>query len=424
MAKVTGVATQLSGKVGQLIYRQTKYGTVVYEAPKVSVPQRTEAQMQIRTQWGNMAAIYRQFNQTLTKGFEGLNGKMNDYNAFIQANTNVVKVYVPKSVRLNGGSVLAPYQITRGTLPSIAMTKNAGGVLVSDLNVGALVIGAETTVADLANALMAYNDGFEAGDQVTFFYGQQTVDAVTGIPRARIYGYKVMLNPGDSTPLWEVVSALGFSSVSGGQDSGFRLGMDRAIVDGAAVWVHSRESGTSGLSVSTQFMYVDSSVLAGYQTDEAMEGAADSYGGINAGAVYLNPRSSGRVGAVVVTPSGSGASQSGSGTGSTSGGSESGGSGGGSSETVTVAAPTISGDTAFSDSGTVNISAESGAEIHYTLDGSTPTSASTTYSGSITLTDTTTVKAVAVKDGVTSEVASKTFTKSAGGDPEDVGDTN
>ena len=34
MAKVNGVATQLSGKVGQLIYRQTKYGTVVYEAPR------------------------------------------------------------------------------------------------------------------------------------------------------------------------------------------------------------------------------------------------------------------------------------------------------------------------------------------------------------------------------------------------------
>lgn len=318
MAKVTGVATQLSGKVGQLIYRQTKYGTVVYEAPKVSVPQRTEAQMQVRTQWGNMAAIYRQFNQTLTKGFEGLNGKMNDYNAFIQANTNVVKVYVPKSVRLNGGSVLAPYQITRGTLPSVAMTKGADGVLVSDVRVGSLVIGAETTVADLANAVIALNDGWQAGDQLTFFYGVQTTDAVTGIPRARIYGYKVMLNPGDSTPLWEVVSALGFSSVDG------FLGMDRAIVDGAAVWVHSRESGTSGLSVSTQFMYVDSSVLAGYQTDEAMEGAADSYGGINASAVYLNPRSSGRVGAVVVNPvtpsGGSGASQSGSGSGSTDSG--------------------------------------------------------------------------------------------------------
>ena len=228
--------------MGQLIYRQTKYGTVVYEAPaKASVPQRTEAQMQIRTQWGNMAAVYRQFNQTLKKGFEGLNGKMNDYNAFIQANTNVVKVYVPKSVRLNGGSVLAPYQITRGTLPSVAMVKNSGGVLVSDIALGGLVIGAETTVADLANAVIAYNAGFEAGDQVTFFYGQQTTDAVTGIPRARIYGFKVMLNPGDSTLLWEVVSEIGFSSVDG------KLGMSQSITDGAAVWVHSREDGTSGL---------------------------------------------------------------------------------------------------------------------------------------------------------------------------------
>jgi hypothetical protein len=419
MAKVTGVATQLSGKVGQLIYRQTKYGTVVYEAPsKASVPQRTEAQMQIRTQWGNMAAIYRQFNQTLKKGFEGLNGKMNDYNAFIQANTNVVKVYVPKSVRLNGGSVLAPYQITRGSLPSIAMHVGEGGALVSDLNVGSLVIGAETSVADFANALIAYNDGYEAGDQVTFFYGQQTVDAVTGIPRARIYGFKVMLNPGDSTPLWEVVSALGFSSVGG------FVGMDRAIEDGAAVWVHSREDGTGGVKCSTQFLYVDSSLLAGYQTAEAMEGAANSYGGINASAVYLNPRSSGRVGAVTVVPSvpsgGNGTQNS---QNSQNGGDNSGGSsntGGGSEQTVTVAAPTITGDSTFADTGTVNISAESGAEIHYTLDGSAPTSASALYSGSITLTDTTTVKAVAVKDGVTSEVASMTFTKSsAGGDGTD-----
>ena len=333
MAKVNGVATQLSGKVGQLIYRQTKYGTVVYEAPtKTSVPQRTEAQMQVRTQWGNLAAVYKQFNQTLKKGFEGLNGKMNDYNAFIQANTNVVKVYVPKRVRLNGGSVLAPYQITRGTLPSVAMTKGAGGVLVSDVRVGSLVIGAETTVADLANAVIALNDGWQAGDQLTFFYGVQTTDAVTGIPRARIYGYKVMLNPGDSTPLLEVVNGVGFTSVASA-GSGFVLGMDRAIEDGAAVWIHSREDGTGGLKVSTQFMYVDNSVLAGYQTSAAMAGAANSYGGINAQAVYLQPRT----GRVTVTPavvpagggsdSGTGSTDSGNGGSTEPGGGNTGGGG-------------------------------------------------------------------------------------------------
>ena len=317
MAKVNGVATQLSGKVGQLIYRQTKYGTVVYEAPtKTSVPQRTEAQMQVRTQWGNLAAVYKQFNQTLKKGFEGLNGKMHDYNAFIQANTNVVKVYVPKSVRLNGGSVLAPYQITRGTLPSVAMTKGADGVLVSDVRVGNLVIGAETTVADLANAVITLNDGWQAGDQLTFFYGVQTTDAVTGIPRARIYGYKVMLNPGDSTPLLEVVNGVGFTSVASA-GSGYVLGMDRAIEDGAAVWIHSREDGTGGLKVSTQFMYVDSSVLAGYQTSSAFAGAAESYGGINAQTVFLQPRA-GRVTVTpAVVPAGGSTGSGGSGTGTT-----------------------------------------------------------------------------------------------------------
>jgi len=44
------------------------------------------------------------------------------------------------------------------------MSKNAGGVLASDLSIGALAMGAETTVADLANALIACNDGTPGGD--------------------------------------------------------------------------------------------------------------------------------------------------------------------------------------------------------------------------------------------------------------------
>ena len=196
-----------------------------------------------------------------------------------------------------------------------------GGVLVSDIGLGSLVIGAETTVADLANAVIALNDGFEAGDQLTFFYGQQSTDAVTGIPRARIYGYKVMLNPGDSTLLLEVVSQVGFSSVSAGSGAGYVLGMSVAIADGAAVWVHSREDSGSGggLKVSTQFLYVDSSVLASYQGSQAMEASANSYGGINKSAVFLQPRSmgAGSVAVAPVTPSGGGSeTPSGGGSGS------------------------------------------------------------------------------------------------------------
>ena len=285
MAKVTGIATQMSGRIGQFIYRRTKSGTVVYEAPAKGVAKRTEAQMQMRTQWGNLAGVFRQFNRTLKRGFEGLNGRMSDFNAFLQANIGVVKVYVGKTVLLNGGSVLAPYQITRGSLPSVAMRLGDGNVLTSDIALGDLVVSESTTVAEFTNALIACNDDYEAGDQLTFFYGQQTTDAVTGVPRAKVRGFKVLLDPLDSTLLWDVVSPMGFSSADG------CLAMNSKISDGAAVWVHSREDGDGRVRVSTQFLYVDSGILAKYQGSAAMRNAAESYGGITKSEVYLNPSS-------------------------------------------------------------------------------------------------------------------------------------
>ena len=80
-----------------------------------------------------------------------------------------------------------------------------------------------------------------------------------------------------------------------------------------------------------------------------------------------------------------------------------------------VAAPTISGTTPFETSTSVTMSGPTGAEIRYTTDGSTPTSSSSLYSSAITLSATTTVKAIAIKDGVSSEVTTKVFTKSGGG---------
>ena len=108
------------------------------------------------------------------------------------------------------------------------------------------------------------------------------------------------------------------------------------------------------------------------------------------------------------------ASGSGSSTGSETGGSETGG-----SETPTVTAPTISGTTPFAENTEVTISGPAEAELRYTTDGSTPTRESTLYSEPFTLSATTTVKAIAIKDGVSSSVTSRIFTKTdGGGDPE------
>ena len=105
------------------------------------------------------------------------------------------------------------------------------------------------------------------------------------------------------------------------------------------------------------------------------------------------------------SPSNGGGSDSGSGSGSQSG--EQGG-----SQAQTVSAPQISGTTPFAETTSVSIQAEQGAEIRYTTDGSTPTAESSLYSEAFTLSNTATVKAIAIKNGQSSEVASKTFTKS------------
>ena len=59
----------------------------------------------------------------------------------------------------------------------------------------------------------------------------------------------------------------------------------------------------------------------------------------------------------------------------------------------------------------------SGAEIRYTLNGSTPTTSSALYSAAIPISETTTIKAIAVKDGQTSSVASATYTINTSPEP-------
>ncbi len=83
---------------------------------------------------------------------------------------------------------------------------------------------------------------------------------------------------------------------------------------------------------------------------------------------------------------------------------------------VKPGAPTLPASATFYNSRTVAITADSGAVIYYTTDGSTPTKNSTQYASAITIGSTAavstvyTIKAIAVKNGMTSDVATATYT--------------
>lgn len=77
-----------------------------------------------------------------------------------------------------------------------------------------------------------------------------------------------------------------------------------------------------------------------------------------------------------------------------------------------IANPTFNpAEGTFFNSVDVTLACETdGTTIYYTLDGSDPTDASTAYTEAIHITETTTVKAIAIKNGASSEIVSATYT--------------
>ena len=85
--------------------------------------------------------------------------------------------------------------------------------------------------------------------------------------------------------------------------------------------------------------------------------------------------------------------------------------------------PTISGTDKFSDRTEVTITTTPGAIVYYTTDDTVPTKGSQQYKTPITLTETTTIRAIAIEDGhIMSDMVGMAFTKeSSGGSSSDGG---
>lgn len=274
MAILTGINTRLSGSAGDWTFAQVAGKTVAKQkvAPKAT-PVRTMPIMRRRVQWGNLVNLFRSFEGTLHPSFENRPDGVSDYNAFMQANIDTVPVYLTKDEARQGGSVVAAYQITRGSLPSVAVTEGTDYV-VSSIGVGTgFVIDDDTTVKEFSDAVVNNNDGYHHGDQITFFLASQTVNAATQVPYVKIDAYEVTQDQTDNvTTLYSLVTHNGFE-VSGG-----KLAIETGF-NGAVAWVHSVR-GQNGTRVSTQRFFVMNNLLPEYQTAAKLAEAVESYGGV------------------------------------------------------------------------------------------------------------------------------------------------
>ena len=271
MAILNGIATKLKGSAGSLTFRRSGGRTVVSEKVTEVKITRTDAQMQTRTKWGNIIAMYKGIRPLLNYGFENKPKNLSDYNMFVKLNMQRPAVYLTKQQVAGGGCVACAYQITQGSLPSIVIS-GTGNNSATDIYLGSLTIGASTTVAEFSQAVVQNNADYKYGDQISFFEITQQTNAETGIPYCQFSASKVILDAADTSVLWDVAGRAGFY----GQDS--MLGHYGSAFVGAFGWVHSRKSDGKTLVSSQNLIAVNATLLAEHQGDAAYTLSKSSYG--------------------------------------------------------------------------------------------------------------------------------------------------
>ena len=274
MAILTGINTRLRGSIGNYTFARVNGQTIAKQkVDKKSVPVRTKSQMLTRMQFANLIHLYQSFKGTLHPSFEGKAARVSDYNEFVRSNINGNRVYLTKGMSSQGGCVVAAYQVTRGSLPSVEVDFGNANVPESDIAMGTLTLGNSTTLKAFSDAVVQNNPGWQSGDQLSVFIARQMMDSGTGVPRVTIDAIEVTLDVEASTTLLKDVMDISLFNVVDGC-----LGLS-GPVNGGVAFVHSRKT-QSGTKVSTQFFVVSNTYLAQYQTAEAFVAAVNSYGGL------------------------------------------------------------------------------------------------------------------------------------------------
>ena len=281
MARLNGILSKLKGSVGSLTFKQNGGQTVVSEKITQTTNAKTELQQKQRLKWANIIREYQVLQPYMKLAFGGTRNGRNDYNKFMSTNLSMPPVYLTKAEVNAGMCIVAPYEITHGTIRSIAVS-GKGKKAVTDIRLGTLNITETSSVAEFSNAVVQNNKLYNYGDQITYFLVHQVVNEVTNIPMAEVDACCVVLDKSSEAKLLSLVDARGFSV----QEGHLAAQADNDFSDHGMVWIHSRKQSSKTL-ISTQCLICENNLLAEYQSEEAYQDAVDSYGGVSD--VYLTP---------------------------------------------------------------------------------------------------------------------------------------
>lgn len=303
MAKVRGIySTKLSGRVGQVSYKNTVYGNIVTQLPAQVTNPQTRAQQVQRAIYNAVIQSYSQLKNIDDHAFENMRGGRQNMAHFLKLNLKNLRNFIQTEGAIDGlgeepygmvpkGAATVPFtqalQVSDGSLfytgPEVSFVNNNNCEITTQMS-----FNANTTVGDFLDTI-----GVGAGEQLTIL-GVKIMEIGSSeigrwIQRSTMeYGYvvvkadvdrSVLLNTGpSSSTIFSKIYNLDISLPESEQSNTIHIALpqdaDHATYAGAVVksayvngsWQRSTAFLKQNLApaISDQFGYAWDSVVESY----------------------------------------------------------------------------------------------------------------------------------------------------------------
>lgn len=242
---------------------------------------RTYAQMIRRVKWGNLVNVFKAMKSWQPKAYDSKKQGQTDYNIFMQLNINRATAALTREMCLSGCAVIEPCQVSRGSLPPIALAlAGSGNQYVSDIVISNAISGS-TTVGQLSADIIANNPQFQDGDNLAFCFFLNWKDSRVEWPFVATRYTEITLDTTSSTVVNSIPSLDNrLSKATGGTlqvswSAGTASSPNNEV---GMVLVHTRKS-ASMLAVSSQEIVMnDNSILGDFSGNTWYQTCIDTYG--------------------------------------------------------------------------------------------------------------------------------------------------
>ena len=262
----------ISGSIDNVVYKNYNGKIVACRKQTTYRDAKAEGQVVYRVKMRNIQNIYAALKESLRGNFQDKTGRQTDYSRFQGINMQKPAVYLNKSEVAMKAQIVAPYIVSFGTLAPIEYELR-DNLLVTNIGLGNLSITPDTTVSEIALAIVKNNEGWEYDDCLEFMAVKQTEG---NTPTAKCSFTHLPLDKYNSAKLSEVLVVRNVNQIELGSSAEGFLQMN--VSDNGGFAIIRKRMASKGLMTSTQELAVNNPLFDLYHSDKRMQKALDSYG--------------------------------------------------------------------------------------------------------------------------------------------------